>query len=201
MVFKFIKVAWCMIGNNRCLKWNQSSNSDLVVRWWYYHLSGLAKSLVFNFLTGTSFLSCYIWVVRSVLIYMRPVLHFFDKRKQPTTNCRSQSMILTLALQRMSQNVTSQQACQIETQPDTPKAPQYLRRLDLSDGFSCVTKPLLTGQQIPATYHIYPYPGCFFEDCSVSPLQSFLYFHWSLSGASLIPSNPLITADPHPEPI
>ena len=64
-----------------------------------------------------------------------------------------------------------------------------------------MTKPLLTGQQIPATYHIYPYPGCFFSDRSVSPLLSFLYFCWSLSGASLIPSNPLITTDLPPEPI
>ena len=76
---------------------------------WYYHQSGFAKSSLFDFLTGTSFLSCYIWAIRSVIIYTRPTLHFFDKRKRTTADCRSWSMILTLALQRMSQNVTPRQ--------------------------------------------------------------------------------------------
>ena len=71
--------------------------------------SGLAKSWLFEFLMGTSFLSCYIWAIWSVIIYTRPTLHFFDKRKWTTANCRSWSMILTLALQRMSQNVTPRQ--------------------------------------------------------------------------------------------
>ena len=57
---------------------------------------------------------------------------------------------------------------------------------------------LSTGQKIPATYHIYPYPGCFFSDCSVSPLQSFLYFRWSLSDPH---QSSYITTDLSPEPL
>ena len=68
----------------------------------HYHWLGFAKSSLFDFLTGTSFLSCYIWAIRSVIIHTRPTLHFFDKRKWTTADCRSWSMILTLALQRMS---------------------------------------------------------------------------------------------------
>ena len=86
-----------------------------------------------------------------------------------------------------------------------PKASGFLRRLNHCDRFSCVTNTLQTGWQIPANYHINPYPGCFFSDRSISPFRSFLCYCWSISRAStrsyLDPTNPLyITIDQPREP-